>query len=62
MQSYLIAVHQNQPGEAVQEVRPRASARNMDAGHRPETKTAEKPEEKDTAVREPRRISSSPYL
>nr|WP_308628625.1 LysM domain-containing protein [uncultured Eisenbergiella sp.] len=61
MQSYLIAVHQNQPGEAVQEVRPRASARNMEAGHRPETKTAEKPEEKDTAVREPRRIRRFPH-
>ena len=61
MQSYLIAVHQNQPGEAVQEVRPRASARNMETGRRPETETPEKPEEKDTDVREPRRIRRFPH-
>lgn len=30
MQSYLIAVHQNQPGETVQEVVPRASSRSFE--------------------------------
>lgn len=52
MQSYLIAVHQNQPGETVQEVRPRA-VRSPEKSRRVYESTAEPPEEKETASAEP---------
>ena len=60
MQSYLIAVHQNQPGETVQEVRPRA-VRSPEKSRRVYESTAEPPEEKETAGAEPRRIRRFPH-
>ena len=52
MQSYLIAVHQNQPGETVQEVRPRA-VRSPEKSRRAYESTAEPPEEKKRPAQNP---------
>lgn len=60
MQSYLIAVHQNQPGETVQEVRPRAAG-NPEKGRRVYENTAKLSEEKETVSAEPRRIRRFPH-
>lgn len=71
MQSYLIAVHQNQPGETVQEVVPRASSRSFERktrggqardnimGNRTEDNPVGIPETEPSA-QEPRRILRMP--
>ena len=67
MQSYLIAVHQNQPGETVQEVVPRAASRRLEQKNRggqarnnAMLHTEENSPEKDPGVQEPRRILRMP--
>lgn len=67
MQSYLIAVHQNQPGETVQEVVPRAASRSFerkarsaqDGNNTMTNRTGDRPES-EASAKEPRRILRMP--